>query len=520
MNRRKFLQAAGATGLATGLATPAALAYIPEHNWDNYDWGTGPEVKDRLYQGPFPQYPPDAVVPESDVVMVTTPSEDIVSNYGMGLTVYVSGDNGPPRLAGETLEKSLEDLIKLPFAQKIYIRPNWRDVQKHPGKLDFPDWWQLTFDLARRYNKRVGFRIMLENPDFPEPGMPEFLMDKVPYVKLKGEWKGNPAEVRYRKEHRMPRYDHPAYQSAFRELNALLAQELNGNPQVEYMDTMMYGFWGESHTWPFEGNPFPSNLVAEQTWMKMLETQLEFWTKLPLVTNTQPDFSNVGNSDLLDRTIRSHNWVRTDTIFIENTQIEALSNRPPWVAAICEVGTTTGDPSKLGIDEDGITTNQKIISHVIDVGANYFSLWNWHNESAAHILSYYEKYPQHIDHIARRIGYRVRPSFIWSFNRDSTPGIVVGLVNNGIAAVPGVLRLTVASDDGKVNVSGCVDAAYPRTSGVRQAMLLLPPQTDWRGLKLKAELEVKGVRYPVQWACAQRTNPDGSLTLRRNLRGE
>ena len=324
MNRRSFLQTAGTAGLATGLAPTAARAYIPEHNWEKYDWGSGPEVKDRLYQGPFPQYPPAAVVPDSDVVMVTTPSKDIVPNYGMGLVVYVSGDTGPPRIPGETLEKSIEDLVKIPFTQKIYIRPNWREVQKKPGKLDFPDWWQITFDLAKRYNKRVGFRIMLENPDVPEPGMPEFLMEKVPYVKLKGEWKGNPSQTRYKKEHRMPRYDHPAYQAAFRELNALLAAELNGNPQVEYMDTMMYGFWGEAHTWPFEGNTFPSNVVAEQTWMKMLETQLEFWTKTPLVTNTEPDFSLVGNSDLLDRTIRTHNWIRTDTIFIENTQIEAL----------------------------------------------------------------------------------------------------------------------------------------------------------------------------------------------------
>ena len=518
VNRRKFLQAAGATGLATGLGSTAALGYVPEHNWENYEWGAGPDVKNRLYQGPFPQYGPGAVVPESDVVMVTTPSKEIVPNYGMGLTVYVSGDTGPPRLPGETLEKSLEDLVKLPFTQKMYIRPNWRDVQKRPGRLDFPDWWQITFDLARRYRKQVGFRIMLENPDFPEPGMPEFLMDKVPYVKLKGEWKGNPSEVRYKKEHRMPRYDHPAYQAAFLELNALLAAELNGNPQVEYMDTMMYGFWGEAHTWPFEGNPFPNSVVAEQTWMKMFETQLEHWTKVPLVTNTQPDFSSVGNSDVLERTIRTHNWIRTDTIFIENTQIEALSNRPPWVAAICEVGMTTGDPKRLGLDELGITYNEKIISHVIDVGANYWSVWNWHNEAAANILSYYDKYPDAIEHIARRVGYRIRPSFIWSFSREGIPGLVVGLVNNGISGVPGVLRLTVFSDDGKVNVSGCVDAGYPKPTGVRQAMLLLPPGTEWKGLKLKAELEVKGVLHPVSWACTEKANADGSLTLRANLR--
>ena len=190
MNRRWFLQT-GTAGLATGLA-PSARAYVPEHNWEKHDWGSGPAVKDRLYQGPFPQYPPMAVVPDSDVVMVTTPSRDIVPNYGMGLVVYVSGDTGPPRLPGETLEKSLEDLIKIPFTQKIYIRPNWRDVQSRPGRLEFPDWWQITLELAKRYNKRVGFRIMLENPDVPEPGMPEFLMREGALPEAQGRVEGKP----------------------------------------------------------------------------------------------------------------------------------------------------------------------------------------------------------------------------------------------------------------------------------------------------------------------------------------
>ncbi len=518
MDRRGFLKVGGAAGVITGLSCGAARGYVPEHNWEKYDWGNGPEVKDRLYQGPFTQYTPDAVVPESDVVMVTTPSKDIVRNYGMGLTVYVSGDTGPPRLAGETLEKSLEDLVKLPFAQKIYIRPDWRNVQKSPGRLEFPDWWKITFELGKRYNKQIGFRIMLENPDVAEPGMPEFLIEKVPHVKLKGEWKGNPSQTRYKKEHWMPRYDHPAYQAAFRELNELLAAELNGNSQVEYTDTMMYGFWGEGHTWPYEGHPFPNNVVAEHTWEKMLETQLAIWTKTPLVTNTQPDFSSVGNSDLLDRTVRSHNWIRTDTIFIENTQIEALSNRPPWIAAICEVGITTGEETRLRLDDDHITYNEKIFSHVADVGANYCSLWNWHNESASHIQSYYDKYPQPIEEIARKIGYRVRPSFIWSFNRAGAPGLVVGLVNNGVAGIPGVLRLTVSGNNGNVLASGCLDPGYPKPSGVRQAMFMLPEGTNWEGLRLKAELEVKGILHPVQWACQQKLNSDGSLTLKRNLR--
>jgi hypothetical protein len=520
MNRRNFLKSATATGLTVGLLRSSANAAIPEHNWDKYDWGPGPAVPDRLYQGPFPQYGPCAVVPDSDVSMITSPSRDIVPNYGMGLVAYLSDDTGPLVVPGESQEKTLEDLVKMPFLQKIYLRPNWREVQKQPGRLDFPEWWKIAFDLSRRYNKPIGFRVQLENPDVPEPGMPDFLLNRVPLVKLKGEWKGNPAEMRYKKDNRVPRYDHPAYQAAFRELNELLAAELNGHPQIEFMDTMMYGFWGEGHTWPYEGNPFPNQLAAEQTWMSMFETQLQYWTKVPLATNTQPDFSNVGNADMLDRTMRTGNWLRTDTIFIENTQIEALSYRPPWAAAICEVGFTTGDPNQLQIDEDGITYNEQIISHAADVGVNYLSVWSWHNQSARSITSYYEKFPGPIDEMARQIGYRIRPSFIWTFNRDGANGLVLGLANDGITPVPGVLRLTVFNADKKVNVSGCVDPGYPKPTGVHQAMLILPAGVPWEGLRLKAELEVKGVRHPVRWACRQKVNEDGSLTLRHNYNPE
>ena len=45
----------------------------------------------------------------------------------------------------------------------------------------------------------------------------------------------------------------------------------------------------------------------------------------------------------------------------------------------------------------------------MDVGANYWSLWNWHAEKAENVLNYYRQYPEMIDTIARRVGYRVRP---------------------------------------------------------------------------------------------------------------
>jgi hypothetical protein len=81
-----------------------------------------------------------------------------------------------------------------------------------------------------------------------------------------------------------------------------------------------------------------------------------------------------------------------------------------------------------------------------------------------------------------------------------------------------LLRVTVESQDGKVLKSGCLDAGYPLPGKIRQAQFVLPNVIDWKGLNLRAEIEVKGMRYPVRWACHQKLNDDGSLTLRPNLR--
>ncbi|MGB9513241.1 MAG: hypothetical protein WBU20_16265, partial [Candidatus Acidiferrum sp.] len=267
------------------------------------------------------------------------------------------------------------------------------------------------------------------------------------------------------------------------------------------------------HTWPLEKNPYPDYSTAENTFVKMFQIQTDHWKKTPLVTNTQPDFSKVGNSELVDRTIRHNDWLRTDTIFIENEQIEALSNRPPWTAASIEVGISDGSPKSLHLDE-GVTYSDNVVAHAHDVGASYFSLWNWHRISAAGLQRYYQAYPHALDMLAKSIGYRVRPSWVWTIEERGEPGLIVGFVNDGIAGVPGVLRITVLSPSGQELATGCLDPGYPLPGRVRQALLPLPKGTSWQGLKLKAEIEVKDQRHPVRWACHQKLNDDGTLTLR------
>jgi hypothetical protein len=358
-------------------------------------------------------------------------------------------------------------------------------------------------------------------PDYTHaPALPDFVLDRVPKVNLVlTNTADQAAAQRYLSNPHacyQPRFDDPYFQDCFRELVELLAAEFNGSDSIEFMDTFMYGFWGEGHTWPFSNNPFPDYQTAERTWVRMLEIQLEHFTKTPLLTNTQPDFSRVGNSEVLDRSVRSNNWIRSDTIFIENEQIEALSNRPPWIAALLEQGLP-GKPPDAAQPEEGISPAENMISHVIDVGANYWSLWNFHQINPATLQKYYEAYPRAFDRITRRIGYRVRPSWIWSYDDGADVGIICGFINDGIAGVPGVLRVTVADENGVVLQSGCLDPGCPLPGKVRQAQFVLPKGTKWQGLWLRAEIEVKSMRFPVRWACHQKLNGDGSLTLRRNL---
>jgi hypothetical protein len=497
MRRRDFIKAGGAAALlASARGQPAAV-----HNFDRYDFGAGPESVDRLYQGPFPA---DRFA-GWQVVMATTASREVVPNFGMGLITYLCDEVGPPDMPGESLEKSLEDLARFPLGTKLYLRVNWRDVQRKPGRLDLCEHWRIAFELAKRYDKRLGLRVMMSNPDVEGLALPDFLAKRVPMVEL-GEWLG-----RRRFE---PRYDAPEFQAAFNELTGLLADAYDGHPQVEYVDTAMYGFWGEGHTWPFEEkrNPFPDYATAEATWVRMFEQQLAHWKKTPLATNTQPDFSKVGNFELLERTVRSHNWLRTDTIFIENEQIEALSNRPAWTGVTVEVPNSDGTPESLHLDQ-GVPLTDNVIDHVRDVGACYFSLWNWHRIRADRLRNYYGQYPDAINELARRIGYRVRPSWVWTYEAGDEGGLILGLVNDGIAGVPGVLRISVLDGTGRVLAAGGLDAGYPLPGKVRQAKFPLPRGTEWKGLRVKAEIEVKGQRHPVRWACRQALNADGTLTL-------
>jgi hypothetical protein len=336
--------------------------------------------------------------------------------------------------------------------------------------------------------------------------LPDFLQSKVPLIKIGRTYGSSDQFVE-------PRYDHPAFQNAFRELNELLASEFDSNPLMEYVDLMMYGFWGEGHTSNLP-SPFPDYLTAERTFIEMTRLQLDLWKKVPLAVNTQPDISNVGNNEILDMCVRAGCWLRSDSIVIEEPiQIEALANRPPWLPVVMEDGYYRQykvDPKYIPTDEVGINVLEKWMLHVLDLGANYWSLWT----ESDNLAQYYQRYPNGFDTLRRRMGYRVRPSWVWQRKRYGTDELVVAFANDGVAGIPGVLRVYVESLDGRLKIGGSLDAGHPYGGKLRQASFLLPKGTHGQQLKIRAEIETKaGIRRPVRWACAQPLNADGSLMI-------
>src|SRR5512140_3677484 len=144
MRRRQFVTAGAAFAAASG-AGEAARADVPVHVWAGYDFGPAPRVADRLNQGPFGIEQDEG----GYTIEATTASDAPVRNPGLGLVGYTFEEGGPALAAREgrsTLEREVASLAALPFVDRFYIRCDWRDVQRTPGRLDLHPVFALTRD--------------------------------------------------------------------------------------------------------------------------------------------------------------------------------------------------------------------------------------------------------------------------------------------------------------------------------------------------------------------------------------
>jgi len=65
-----------------------------------------------------------------------------------------------------------------------------------------------------------------------------------------------------------------------------------------------------------------------------------------------------------------------------------------------------------------------------------------------------------------------------------------------------------------VLAAGGLDAGHPHAGRLRLASFILPQGLEGQDVRLKSEIEIRGVCRPARWACAQPLAPDGSLAVR------
>lgn len=97
--------------------------------------------------------------------------------------------------------------------------------------------------------------------------------------------------------------------------------------------------------------------------------------------------------------------------------------------------------------------------------------------------------------------------------RSGRSELIVAISNRGVAGVPGVLWLQIASPDGAFKLRGSLDPGYPHGGGLRLGSFMLP--TGYVGkVHLSAEIEMRpGILKPISWTCEQPSNTDGSISI-------
>ena len=350
-------------------------------------------------------------------------------NPGLGLLGYTFEEGGPALAAREgrsTLEREVASLAGLPFVDAFYIRCDWRDVQRRPGRLDLHPVFALTREAARASGRRFGLRVQLSNTEHQpqQLALPFFVREQVPLVTIRSRSGRGPERVE-------PRYDHPAFLHAFRDLNELLAAEFDADAAVEFVDLMMYGFWGEAHTSDLTRIPFRDYPSAERTTLEITQSPARFLEDARRSRSTlEPDISGVGNREVQDLAVRAGCWLRSDCVISSTSRSRSRSSRTgrPGSPAILEDGGYRQYRNVIChdscVDAAGVDLRSSgAMLHALDLGSNYWSLWT----EAATTCKLLPRgaVRARSRRCSSRIGYRLRPSWIWQRKRYGTSELIV-----------------------------------------------------------------------------------------------
>jgi hypothetical protein len=186
-------------------------------------------------------------------------------NAGSGATPAGSGwVKLPP--AAEPQVNPLKGFI--PFAGSYDAFPYTMEWAYFPVNAvmtgpDTFDWTAMdtTLNQIAARGHQTALRFYLDYPSKPS-GIPQFLLDGGLATHTYDDYGNNGVSV-------SPNYDDPALRTALDQFIAALGARYDGDPRVGFLQAGLVGFWGEWHTYPYNGD------AGHENWMPSDATQLE-----------------------------------------------------------------------------------------------------------------------------------------------------------------------------------------------------------------------------------------------------
>ncbi|WP_328475980.1 DUF4832 domain-containing protein [Actinoplanes sp. NBC_00393] len=140
------------------------------------------------------------------------------------------------------------DFDTFPHSMEWFYLP-LRDVMTGPKQFDWTEFERQLGEIAARGHQGV-FRFYLDYPGRPT-GIPQYLLDDGLLTRPYTEF-GNTVSV-------APDYSDPRLVAALENFITALGRRYDGDPRIGFITLGLIGFWGEWHTWPFDGTTQPEN---------------------------------------------------------------------------------------------------------------------------------------------------------------------------------------------------------------------------------------------------------------------
>jgi hypothetical protein len=137
-----------------------------------------------------------------------------------------------------------------------------RSVMTGPSSFDWTAVDSLLDEIAAR-GHQTAMRFYLDYPGEPT-GIPQFLLDGGLVTHAYTEF-DNATSV-------IPDYDDPQLNAALDAFIAALGERYDGDPRVGFVQTGLIGFWGEWHTWPYNGEEgLPDYMPSAENQARVVE---------------------------------------------------------------------------------------------------------------------------------------------------------------------------------------------------------------------------------------------------------